>query len=163
MPAQYAPKLEFVFTIKLSLDRRFWIRPTDIGATRAGIYLKEGTFEGPNIRGIVVPGSGADWPLVRPNGVIDFDARYMLQEDDGTLIMLYNKGYLWGRKPDTMQRLREMAFAGGPAVDSAEYYLRAAPSFEVETGRHDWLMRHVFVGVGERRPDGNCIRYYSVL
>jgi hypothetical protein len=48
-------------------------------------------------------------------------------------------------------------------VDAAEYYLRASPSFEVETGRHDWLMRHVFVGVGERRADGNCIRYYSVL
>src|SRR6185437_9601979 len=51
-------------------------------------------------------------------------ARYMLQEDDGTLILLTNKGYLWGRNPDTMQRLREMAFAGGPAVEPAEYYLR---------------------------------------
>jgi hypothetical protein len=62
-----------------------------------------------------------------------------------------------------MQRLREMAFAGGPTVDPADYYLRAAPSFEVETGPHDWLMRHVFVGVGERKSDGNLLRYYAVL
>jgi hypothetical protein len=62
-----------------------------------------------------------------------------------------------------MQKLRAMAFAGGPAVDSGEYYLRASPSFEVETGRHDWLMRHVFVGLGERKDDGNLVRYYKVL
>jgi hypothetical protein len=56
-----------------------------------------------------------------------------------------------------------MAFAGGPTVDPSEYYLRAAPSFEVEKGRHDWLMRHVFVGLGERKADGNLVRYYKVL
>ena len=87
MPAQYEPKLEFAFTVKIALERAFWIRPPDIGCVRAGIYLKDGTFEGPNIRGIVIPGSGADWPLVRPNGVIDFDARYMLQEENGVLVL----------------------------------------------------------------------------
>jgi hypothetical protein len=87
----------------------------------------------------------------------------MLQEEDGTLILMQNRGFLWGRNPDTMQRLREMAFAGGPTVDPSEYYLRAAPTFEVETGKHDWLMRHVFVGVGERKADGNLVRYFKVL
>jgi hypothetical protein len=87
----------------------------------------------------------------------------MLQEEDGTLILMQNRGYLWGRRADTMQKLREMAFAGGPTVDPSEYYLRAAPSFEVEKGRHDWLMRHVFVGMGERKSDGNLVRYYKVL
>jgi len=62
-----------------------------------------------------------------------------------------------------MDRLRAMAFAGGPAVDFSEYYLRAFPTFEVEAGKHDWLMRYVFVGIGERKPDGNLIRYYALL
>jgi hypothetical protein len=62
-----------------------------------------------------------------------------------------------------MQRLRDMVFAGGPAVDSSQYYLRAFPTFEVETGKHDWLMRYVFVGVGERKLDGNLIRYFALL
>jgi hypothetical protein len=47
-------------------------------------------------------------------------------------------------------------------VDPAEYYLRSTPSFEVAAGRHDWLMRHVFVGLGERRRDGNFVRYFVV-
>ncbi len=74
----------------------------------------------------------------------------MLQEDDGTLILINNRGFLWGRKPDVMTRLRQWAFEGGKPVPHNEYYLRANPSFEVSKGKHDWLTRHVFVGVGER-------------
>jgi hypothetical protein len=35
--------------------------------------------------------------------------------------------------------------------------------FETEKGPHEWLMRHVFVGIGRRRKDGNTIRYYALL
>jgi hypothetical protein len=110
-----------------------------------------------------VPQSGADWSLFRRDGVLAFDARYMLEVDDGTPILLHNRGYLWGRHPDTMEKLRRMAFEGGPSVPQEDYYLRANPTFEVPQGPHDWLMRHVFVGVGERKPDGNLIRYYALL
>jgi hypothetical protein len=61
-----------------------------------------------------------------------------------------------------MTRLRQWAFEGGPAVPHADYYLRAQPTFETSKGKHDWLTRHVFVGVGERKPDGNLIRYYAL-
>ncbi len=57
MPAQIEPKLEFAFTVKITLDQRYWVKPTDIGCTRAGIYVKDGTFEGPAIKGIVLPGT----------------------------------------------------------------------------------------------------------
>ena len=63
---------------------------------------------------------------------------------------------LWGRPP-------RPPFAGGPPVEHAEYYLRAFPTFEVQKGKHDWLMRHVFIGIGERKPEGNLIRYYALL
>ena len=43
-----------------------------------------------------------------------------------------------------------------------DYYLRAQPTFETPVGKHDWLTRHVFVGVGERRPDGNPVSYYAL-
>lgn len=157
------PKLEFAFELRLRFTRVQNITAMPTGAGRGAVYVDSGEFHGPRLRGKAVPGSGGDYALFRPDGVLAFDARYMLQEDDGTLILLNNKGYLWGRKPDTMQRLREMAFAGGPTVEPAEYYLRAAPTFEVESGRHDWLMRHVFVGIGERKADGNLVRYYTVL
>ena len=157
------PKLEFAFELRLRFTRVQNIAAMPSGAGRGAVYVDSGEFHGPRLRGKAVPSSGGDYALFRPDGVLAFDARYMLQEDDGTLILLNNKGYLWGRKPDTMQRLREMAFAGGPTVEPAEYYLRAAPTFEVEIGRHDWLMRHVFVGIGERKADGNLVRYYTVL
>ena len=158
-----APKLEFAFEVRLRFTRVQNIPPMPTGAGRGAVYVDSGEFHGPLLKGKAVPNSGGDYSLFRPDGVLAFDARYMLQEDDGTLIMLYNKGYLWGRKPDTMDRLRAMAFAGGPTVDSSEYYLRAFPTFEVETGKHDWLMRYVFVGIGERKADGNLIRYYALL
>jgi hypothetical protein len=155
--------LEFAFEVRLRFTRVQNIAAMPTGAGRGAVYVDSGEFEGPHIRGKAVPNSGGDYALFRPDGVLSFDARYMLQEDDGTLILMQNRGFLWGRNPDTMQRLREMAFAGGPTVDPSEYYLRAAPTFEVETGKHDWLTRHVFVGVGERKADGNLVRYFKVL
>ena len=82
--------------------------------------------------------------------------------DDGTIIYMQNKGYLWGRKPDAMQRLRAWAFEDGPPVAHEDYYLRAQPTFETPKGKHDWMTRHVFIGVGERRPDGNFVRYFAL-
>jgi hypothetical protein len=163
--AKYAPLpgLEFAFEVRLRFTRVQNIASMPTGAGRGAVYVDSGEFSGPYIRGKAVPNSGGDYALFRPDGVLQFDAKYMLQEEDGTLILMQNRGYLWGRRADTMQKLRDMAFAGGPTVDPSEYYLRAAPSFEVEKGRHDWLMRHVFVGLGERKSAGNLVRYYKVL
>jgi Protein of unknown function (DUF3237) len=162
-PVIELPRLEFAFEVRLRFTRVQNIHSMPTGAGRGAVYVDSGEFSGPNIRGKAVPNSGGDYALFRPDGVLAFDARYMLQEDDGTLILMHNRGYLWGRHPDTMQRLRAMAFSDGPQVDPGDYYLRASPSFEVAAGRHDWLMRHVFVGLGERKVDGNLVRYYKVL
>ena len=101
--------------------------------------------------------------LFRPDGVLQMDARYMLEAEDGALILLHNRGFLWGRTPDVIPRIQDWMFRGGPPVPHSEFYLRAAPTFEVSTGPHDWLTRHVFVGVGDRYADGNIIRYYALL
>jgi hypothetical protein len=64
--------------------------------------------------------------------------------------------------PRQAARLRAWAFEGGPPVAHEDYYLRAQPIFETPKGKHDWMTRHVFVGVGERRPDGNFVRYFAL-
>lgn len=152
------PKFEFAFTVTIRLrPPAMYLRPSLGGSERAAIYLEDGHFEGPNIRGRVLPGSGGDWPLVRPDGVIDFDARYMLEVDDGTLIYMQNRGYRWGSQ-DVMDRMRRQEI-----VDPSEYYMRVAPKFEVPQGKHDWLARYVFIGVAEKTPRGNSIAYYKVL
>jgi hypothetical protein len=127
------------------------------------VYLDSGTITGPRLNGIAVPNSGGDYALFRPDDVLSFDARYMLQENDGTLIMIYNKGYLWGRYADTMTKIRAWIFENGPVVPESDYYLRAFPTFEVEKGKHDWLMRHVIIGIGKRKEAGNIVRYYALL
>ena len=157
------PRLEFVMEVRLTFPEVYTLANVPSGGNRSAVLVSGGTFEGPLISGRAVPGSGGDYAYFRPDDVAVFDARYLLEEDDGTLILLTNKGYLWGRKPDTMQRLRDWAFAGGAPVAHEEYYLRGNPTFEVPTGKHDWLTKHVFVGVGERRSDGNLLRYYALV
>ena len=156
------PRLEFAMAVTLRFTRVQMIPDTPNGGMRSAVYVDDGEFEGPQLRGRAVPNSGGDYAYFRPDDTAVFDARYMLEEEDGTLILLRNRGFLWGRQPDTMQRLRDWAFGGGPPVPHADYYLRAQPTFETPVGRHDWLTRHVFVGVGERRPDGNHVRYFAL-
>jgi hypothetical protein len=156
------PRFEFALEVRLRFTRVNQITQLPAGGVRSAVYVDSGEFSGPKLKGKAVPNSGGDYALFRPDDVAVFDARYMLQEDDGTLIMLYNKGFLWGRQPDVMDRLRKWAFEGGKPVPHAEYYLRASPTFETTTGKHDWLTKHVFVGIGERMPDGNLVRYYKV-
>ena len=158
-----SPKLEFVFEIDLSFTRTHNIDNMPTGAGRGAVYLDSGTVTGPRLNGIAVPGSGGDWALFRPDDVLSFDARYMLEADDGTLILLRNNGYLWGRHADTMAKIRAWIFDNGPEVPETDYYLRASPTFEVERGKHDWLMRHVIIGIGKRKAQGNVLRYYAVL
>lgn len=152
----FAPRIEHAFTISIDLVGLQWLRPTSMGATRAAIYAAAGTVEGPRLNGRVLPMSGGDFPLVRPNGVIDFDARYLLEADDGTIIYMQNRGYRWG-SPEVMERLSK-----NEVVRSEEYYMRAVPKFEAPEGAHEWLSRHVFVGVAEKLPGANRIHYFVV-
>ena len=156
------PHLEFIMAVTLKFTRVQTIPDLPSGGMRSAVYVDEGTFEGPRLKGIAVPNSGGDYAIFRPDDTAVLDARYMLQEDDGTLILLHNRGFLWGRTPDAMTRLRHWAFEGGDPVPHGDYYLRASPTFDVPKGKHDWLTRHVCVGVGERRKDGNHVRYYAL-
>ena len=54
------PRFEYAMTITINLGQAYWVRPTQYGSERAGVYLTDGTVDGPEIKGIVIPGSGAD-------------------------------------------------------------------------------------------------------
>ena len=129
--------LEFVFQIRLFFTRVDTVGDMPSGAGRGAVYVDDGVIEGPRLNGRVLPGSGGDWALFRPDGVL--------------------------ATPDVIPRIQDWMFRGGPPVPHSEFYLRSSPSFEVAAGKHDWLMRHIFVGVGERFSDGNLIRYYALL
>ena len=153
----FQPVLEHAFTISIDLTPVRWIKPSARGDTRAAIYAAEGTVEGPRLNGTVVPMSGGDFPLVRPNGVIDFDARYLLEADDGAIIYLENRGFRWGSE-EAMEKMRRQE-----PVAPDEYYMRVTPRFDAPEGPHEWLTKHVFVGVAEKVPKANRIHYFVVL
>lgn len=153
----FAPRFEHAFTIRIELSKPYWVLPTARGDTRAAIYAKDGTIEGPLLNGRVVPMSGGDFPLSRDNGVIDFDARYLLEADDGAIIYLENRGYRWARTPEASERIRHN---GEVAHD--DYYMRVTPKFDAPAGPHSWLSKHVFVGVAEKLPGANRIHYFVV-
>lgn len=153
----FAPQLEFAFTISITLSKPHWVKPAARGDMRAAIFAAEGVVEGPLLNGTVIPMSGGDYPLTRPNGVIDFDARYLLEADDGAVIYLENRGYRWARSPAIAERMRR-----NEPVGFEDYYMRVTPRFDVPEGPHAWMAQHVFVGVAEKIPGANRIHYFVV-
>src|SRR5205814_8502084 len=53
--------------------------------TRVIAPIAGGHFEGPRLRGKVLPGGG-DWTLLRGDGVLELDLRITLETDDGALV-----------------------------------------------------------------------------
>ena len=114
-----------------------------------------GSFDGARLRGRVLAG-GADWQLVRADGVADLDARYTLETEDGALIYVRNRGYRHG-PADVMRRL-----TAGETVDPALYYMRTTPRFETGDARYAWLNSVVCVASGVRHPSSVEIDVYEV-
>jgi hypothetical protein len=123
-------RTEFVLEVRAEIAPAVVIGPSSQGIRRL-IPITGGSFEGPRVRGVVVPG-GADWQLERPDGVTSVEAKYTLKASDGTLLSVTNRGIV---VPAT-------ATAGAPASG----YVRTVPEFEVPSGTHDWLNRSIFVG-----------------
>jgi hypothetical protein len=119
------------------------------------IPITGGTFEGPQIKGALLPG-GADWQLIRPDGLTEVEALYLLRTDDGVTIQVRNRGIRHG--PATvMQRL-----AAGEPVDPGEYYFRAIPVLSAPRGRYEWLNRSLFVCSGARMVDSVRLWFYQI-
>lgn len=129
----------------------------EVGATARGIRkfvpILGGTFSGPEMEGVILPG-GADWQLIRPDGVAEIEAHYTMMTSDGVGIYIVNQGYRHG-PPDVMEKL-----ARGEEVAPDQYYFRTTPRFEVARGKYDWLARSVFVGTGERHRDQVLVRFF---
>ncbi len=114
-----------------------------------------GSFEGRRLSGRVLPG-GADWQIVRADGVAELDARYTLETSDGVLVYVRHEARRHG-PPEVMRRL-----ARGETVDPASYYMRGAMRFEAGRGGYDWLNRVLCVTTGERRAASVHLEVYEV-
>ena len=133
--------------------------PRELGVTPRGrrriIEITGGSFSGARLAGRVLPG-GADWQIVRADGVAFLDARYTLETNDGALIYVENRGYRHGPR-EVIERL-----ARGEEVDPALYYMRTAPWFETADARYGWMNRIVCVGTGARRAAAVELEFFEV-
>jgi hypothetical protein len=148
------PKLTLALTINVQVGA-----PTELGQVPRGrrriIPILGGTFEGAGIRGKVVPG-GADWQIVRADGLAELDTRYLLQTDSGQLIYIQNAG-IRHAPPDVTKKL-----LAGEAVDPSQVYFKTIPTFETSAPELQWLTRSIFVATGERNPSDVVIRVWRV-
>jgi hypothetical protein len=134
--------------------------PQKIGAvphgTRVTAPVVAGHFEGPRLRGKVLPGSG-DWTLLRGDGVLELDLRLTLETDDGALIHMSSFGLRHG-PPEIIS-----AIARGETVDASTYYFRTTPRFETAHPKYEFLNRLVAVSTGDRRPAGPIYTIDEIL
>jgi len=134
--------------------------PQKLGAvpngTRVIAPIAGGTFEGPRLRGKVLPGGG-DWTLLRSDGVLELDLRITLETDDGALIYMTSFGLRHG-PPEVLA-----ALARGESVDPSKYYFRTAPRFETGAPRYGFLNRIIAIASGDRRASGPIYTIEEVL
>ena len=149
------PQFDFIFAAHVTVDP-----PLDLGDVGKGgrriVPITGGDFSGPHIRGKVLPG-GADWQVLRNDGVAELEARYTLRTDDGALIYVRNLALRHG-PPDVMA-----ALAAGRPVDPTGYYFRGATFFETSDARYAWITKNIVVCTGEREPTGVKLKFYQLL
>jgi hypothetical protein len=142
-PGARVPQLQFVYECDVTL-----LAPIDFGDMPDGhrriIPITGGTFTGPEVSGIVVPG-GADWNLSRRDGAGTVEAAYYLRTDDGVNLRITNRGVSAANRvndPDAPER----------------FSMFTVPTFEAPPGKYDWMNRTTFVGtLGGRKGVANAV------
>jgi hypothetical protein len=129
----------------------------DIGTgVRRIIPITGGEVKGRDVNGKVCA-FGADFQIIRPNELIELEAKYAFQTDDGAVIYVENKGIRFG-PVELLQRLKR-----GEPVDPKLIYFRTVPKFETGDEKYRWLMESLFVGSAARHADRVVIDVHQVL
>jgi hypothetical protein len=109
-----------------------------------------------DITGKVCP-FGADFQIIRPNELIELEAKYVFETDDGAVVYVENKGLRFG-PIELLQQLKR-----GEPVDPKLIYFRTVPKFETGSEKYRWLMEHLFIGSAARHADRVVIDVHQVL
>jgi len=146
---------EPIFRIHAELADILHLGHTPYGDRRI-INIVGGRVDGPRLSGRVLPG-GADWQIVRPDGVADLCARYTIETDAGAHILVASDGLRYG-PPAVIAQL-----ARGEAVDPALYYFRTAMRFETSDPSVAWLNRIIALARGARAARAVRLEVHEVL
>src|SRR6185437_13890131 len=127
----------YVFTITARIGGVTWAGDIGHGVRRI-IPVTGGEVRGEKVNGTICP-FGADFQIIRPNELIELEAKYAFETDDGAVIYVENKGLRFG-PIDLLQKLKR-----GEPVDPKLIYFRTVPKFETGSEKYRWLMENIFV------------------
>jgi hypothetical protein len=144
-----------IFTIHCALAIIQKLGSTPYGERRI-INILRGTVDGPRLTGKVLPG-GADWQIVRGDGVVHLTARYTIETAAGALVLVDAEGYRHG-PPEVMAALTR-----DETVDPSRYYFRTFMRFETADPAVGWLNNILAIGVGARENKAVRIAVHEVL
>ena len=145
---------KYVFTITATIGSV--ISAGDVGhGVRRIIPITGGEVRG-EINGKVCA-FGADFQVIRPNELIELEAKYAFETGDGAVVYVENKGIRFG-PIELLQRLKR-----GEPVDPRLIYFRTVPKFETGSEKYRWLMQHIFVASAARHIDRVVIDVHMVL
>jgi len=150
-----ALRARYVFTITAHVGGVTSAGDTGTGVRRI-IPIVGGEVRGKDVNGKVCP-LGADFQIIRPNQLIEIEAKYAIETDDGAVIYVENKGIRFG-PVDLLKKLNR-----GEAVDPKLIYFRTVPKFETGAEKYRWLMQSLFVGSAARHADRVVIDVHQVL
>ena len=148
-------RFDFLMSLAVDVGEVVSMGAAPLGERRV-IGILGGTFEGPGMRGEVLPG-GADWQIARKDGVLDLDARYALKERAGGFIRVVSQGYRHGSS-DVLA-----ALARGEDVDPAKYFFRTIMRFETGAPYLEWLNKAIAVATAERKARQVLLSAYKLL
>ncbi len=149
------PSLTLVYRLEAVLGEPLDLGEVDQGHRRIVPQIG-GTFQGPDLKGKLVPGVSADWQIVLPDGTALGDIRYTLQTDDGALLYVQSRSVRHG-SPEVLERLGR-----GDDVDASEYTFRTSTQIETASSELAWLNKGVFISVGGRHAGGVIYETYLV-
>lgn len=148
---------EFAFEVRLEFGERIRFGPLPQGGSCGYAPIVGGSVQGPLLQGSVVPHSGGDWPTIWPDGTFEFDARYLLQAQDGTFVYVQNRGIAHAAR-EVQARI-----AAGLPVEPHENYFRTTPTFRAPVGPHEWLAKTVFVVSAEKFASHSVFAFHRIL
>jgi hypothetical protein len=151
------PRLEtmYVFTITARIGEV--TSAGDIGhGVRRIIPIVGGEVKGERVNGKVCA-FGADFQLIRPTELIELEAKYAFETDDGAVVYVENRGIRFG-PVELLQKLKR-----GEPVDPKLIYCRTVPKFETGAEKYRWLMENLFIASAARHAGRVVIDVHQVL
>lgn len=150
-----APQFEFLMRIAADVGEIQTMGGGPLGERRI-VAITGGRFDGPQLKGEIVPG-GADWQIVRADGVLDIDARYAMRAESGAMIRVVSQGYRHG-PPEVLA-----ALGRGEDVPKEKYFFRTVMRFETGAPELAWLNRTIAVASAERRARQVLLEAWRLL